>query len=330
MGVKLKDLASSKEINVRELSRKTIAIDAFNWIYQFLTTIRLADGSYLTDKTGEITSHLNGLFYRTMNLIINNVTPVFVFDGPAPMFKKATNIERARAKEEARKLAEEAETEEERIMYMKRTVTINDRIISSSKELLSLMGVKTIQAPAEGEAQAAYMNLKGDAYGVASQDYDALLFGAKRLIRNLNITNKRKLPGKGISTEVSPQLIDSNALYQSLGISREQLILIALFVGTDYNKGVKGIGPKKAFAIVKKDKKESILKSYDFGCEYDINDVFNYFMNPNVTDTDKTPPSTIDKDKLVEFLCDVHSFSKDRIGSYIEKIKKESSLLRYD
>jgi flap endonuclease-1 len=328
MGVKLKDLAIGREIKLKDLSGKTIAVDAFNWIYQFLTTIRLADGSYLTDRSGDITSHLNGLFYRTMNLLTNDVTPIFVFDGSAPKFKKATNIERARIREEAKKRAEEAKTEEERAMYMKRAVTINDKIISSSKELLSLMGINVIQAPAEGEAEAAHINSNGSAYGVASQDYDALLFGANKLIRNLNITNRRKLPSKGISTEVPPEVIDKKA-YEDLGIDREKLVLIALFIGTDYNRGVKGIGPKKALAIVKKEKKEAIFNSYDFGCDYSINEVFDYFMHPNVTDTETAIPLHMDKGKLIDFLCDRHSFSKERMESYLDKINKEESLLKY-
>ncbi len=329
MGVKLKDLVIGREIKLKELSGRTIAVDAFNWIYQFLTTIRLADGSYLTDDSGEITSHLNGLFYRTMNLLANEIMPIFVFDGPAPKFKKATNMERARMKEEAKKRAEEAKTEEERVMYMKRSVTINNNIISSSKELLSLMGVNVVQAPAEGEAQAAHINISGSAYGVASQDYDSLLFGATKLIRNLSITNRRKLPGKGISIEVFPQIIDKKA-YESIGIDREQLILIALFIGTDYNRGVKGIGPKKALTIVKNEGRDAILGKYDFGCDYDIKEVFDYFLHPNVIDvTMPFVPRTIDRKKLIEFLSDKHSFSKDRMEAYLEKIKKEDSLLKY-
>lgn len=328
MGVKLKDLGLGRSITIKELAGKTIAVDAFNWIYQFLTTIRLSDGSYLTDRSGEITSHLNGLFYRTMNLLINNMTPIFVFDGPAPKFKKATNIERAKRKEEAVKRAESAKTEEERTMYMKRAVNINNNIISSSKELLSLMGVRVIQAPAEGEAQAAHINMKGNAYGVASQDYDTLLFGAGRLIRNLSITKKRKLPRKGISMDVSPEIIEKKS-YLNIGLDREKLILISLFVGTDYNRGVKGIGPKKALAIVKKEKKAEIFGKYNFDCDYDIKDVFDYFMHPNVSDINTETSPKMDREKLTEFLCEKHSFSEDRMTAYLDKIKKEDSLLRY-
>jgi flap endonuclease-1 len=331
MGVKLKELFSGRETNLGDLSGKTIAVDAFNWIYQFLTTIRLADGSYLVDREGNITTHLNGLFYRCMNLLSNKIRPSFVFDGPPPKFKKTTNLERSRAREEAKRLAEAAKTGEERAMYLKRAVKVDDYIINSSKELLTLIGIPVIQAPAEGEAQAARMNSAGLVYGVASQDYDTLLFGANRLIRNLNVTNKKKVANKGILATVLPEIIESKTYKESLGISREQLILIALFVGTDYNDGVKGIGPKKALAIVKKESVEKLLASYDFGSDYEIKEIFDYFLNPKVEETVKTQESSIQTEKLIDFLCSKHSFDEERVRSYLSKIKTdEKSLFDYE
>ncbi len=194
---------------MQDLGGKIIAVDAFNWIFQFLTTIRLADGSFLTDKNGKVTTHLNGIFYRTINLLTNNITPCFVFDGEPPKFKKETVKQRKEVKEEAIKMAESAKTEEERAMYLRRATSIDDYIIESSKKLLYLMGVPYIQAPAEGEAQAASIVKSGLAYAVASQDYDTLLFGGIRLVRNLNIANKRKLPGRNIKVNVYPEFIDS-------------------------------------------------------------------------------------------------------------------------
>lgn len=330
MGVKLKDIVHGKEIGLSDLSGKMIAVDAFNWIYQFLTTIRLADGAYLTDRQGKVTSHLNGLFYRSMNLLSGNIRPWFIFDGPPPKFKKSTNAERNKIREEAKALAARAKTEEERAMYLKRAVRIDDYIISSSKELLTMMGIPTMQAPAEGEAQAARLNADGAVYGVASQDYDTLLFGANRLIRNLSISNKKKIANKGISSMVLPEIIESKAYKEGLGISREQLILIALFVGTDYNEGVKGIGPKKALQLVKKERKEKLLGGYDFGSEYDIKEIFDYFMSPQVQGTEPQKGVTFQKEKLVEFLCAEHSFDEMRIRSYIDKVKtNERSLFDY-
>ncbi len=328
MGVKLQGLASPRKINVNDLSGRVIAIDAFNWIYQFLTTIRLADGSPLSDKNGKVTSHLNGIFYRSMNLLSANVVPWFIFDGSYPKFKQNTNLERQKAKEHAAKLAEEAETEEERAMYLKRTVKVDDYIISSSKELLSLLGIPIYQAPAEGEAQAAGLNKDNIAYAVASQDYDTILFGGERIVRNLSITNKKKLAGKGVTVTVSPEMIESRNIFSSLNINREQLITLALLIGTDYNSGVKGIGPKKGLALVKKDPVEKILKSYDFDAEYPISEIFEYFMNPVVDKVSEKPViKSVSKDKLIGFMCDDHSFGSDRILSYLEKINKPDNLL---
>ncbi|MCL4376444.1 flap endonuclease-1 [Candidatus Parvarchaeota archaeon] len=328
MGVKLNSLFESKKIKIAELSGKAIAIDAFNWIFQFLTTIRMADGSYLTDSKGRVTTHLNGLFYRSVSLLENRIKPVFVFDGKAPKFKKETLLERERTKEEAMEKMKHAVTLEEKAMYMRRLARIDDYIIDSSKELLSYLGIPYIQAPAEGEAQAAVLSQQGKVFAAASQDYDTLLFGAKRVVRNLNITNKKKVSGKGITTAVSPEVIDANYNLNKLGISREQLIILSLFVGTDYNRGVDGIGPKKALKLVKEKNREELFNAYDFRADYDINEIYNYFISPNTVDVDKDlSPGKIEKDKLIRFLCDEHSFSRERVTQYLEKLKIEDNSL---
>lgn len=328
MGVKLKDFVSPKRIELGSLTGRIIAIDAFNWIYQFLTTIRLADGSPLTDKNGKVTSHLNGLFYRSMSLLNANVIPWFIFDGAYPKFKRNTNMERQKAKEHAEKLAKEAETEEERAMYLRRTARIDDYIISSSKELLGLLGIPTYQAPAEGEAQAARFNKDSLAYAVASQDYDTILFGGEKIIRNLNITNKKKAMGKGVMVDVKPEIIEAKTLFSTLGINREQLIALALMMGTDYNDGVNGIGPKKGLAIVRKEQINQILADYDFGSEYPIKEIFDYFIEPRADSLAEKPSlRSPSKEKLVSFLSGEHSFSAERIEASIEKLKKSDALL---
>ncbi len=324
MGVKLKSIMPTRPIELKDLAGKSISIDAFNWIYQFLTTIRLADGSLLTDRKGNVTTHLNGLFYRSINLLENNITPFFVFDGPAPKFKKETLKERQEAKQEAVRLAATAKTPEEKNMYLRRSAAINDYIIDSSKDLLDLMGIPYLQAPAEGEAQAAKINRDGLVYAVASQDYDTLLFGANRLVRNLNISNRKKVAGKGISANVSPELIET----KDVGLSREQMILISLFVGTDYNEGVKGIGPKKALDIAKSKSAEEILGAYDFGSSYDIKEVYQYFLEPKVVESREKPElKSIDKERLMAFLCTEHSFDEQRMKAALERINRQDNVL---
>ena len=328
MGVKLNGLFEPKKIRMAELSGKAIAIDAFNWIFQFLTTIRMADGSYLTDSKGRVTTHLNGLFYRSVSLLENRIKPVFVFDGKAPKFKKETLLEREKAKEEAMKKMEHAVTQEEKAMYMRRLAKIDDYIIDSSKELLDYLGIPYVQAPAEGEAQAAVLSQQGKVFAAASQDYDTLLFGAKRVVRNLNITNRKKVSGKGITTGISPEVIDANYNLNRLGINREQLIILSLFVGTDYNKGVDGIGPKKALKLVKEKNREELFNTYNFRADYDINEIYNYFISPNTIEVNRDlNPGRIEKDKLIRFLCDEHSFSRERVNQYLEKVKTEDNSL---
>ncbi len=328
MGVKLKELFESNSIKLSELSGKAIAVDAFNWIFQFLTTIRLADGSYLTDSKGRVTTHLNGLFYRSISLLENRIKPVFVFDGKAPKFKKETLLEREKTKEEAMEKMEHAATPEEKAMYMRRLSRIDDYIIDSSKELLLYLGIPYVQAPAEGEAQAARLNQQGKVFAAASQDYDTILFGAKKVVRNLNITNKRKINGKGITTSVSPEIIDSISNLSRLGITREQLITLSLFVGTDYNKGVEGIGPKKALKLVKDKSRDEIFSAYDFRSDYDIKEIYEYFVSPNTVEIDKDlNPNRIEKEKLIKFLCEEHSFSEERVKQYIGKVKTEDNSL---
>lgn len=331
MGVKLNGIFEGKSIKMQELAGKVIAIDAFNWIFQFLTTIRLADGSYLTDSKGRVTTHLNGIFYRCVSLLENNITPVFVFDGSAPRFKKETLKEREKAKEEAEVMLEKASTLEEKAMYMRRLARIDSYIIDSAKELLSYMGIKYIQAPAEGEAQAAQMSNEGKVFAAASQDYDTFLFGAKRVVRNLNITNKRKISRKGISTQVAPEIIEADYNLKKLGINREKLIVLSLFTGTDYNKGVEGIGPKKALKLVKEFDYNELLEKYNFRSNYDIKEIFNYFLNPDTVNvSDDLNIEKVDKEKLLAFLCDEHGFSKDRVQQFLDKLnRRENSLTFY-
>ena len=328
MGVKLNGLFESRSIKMGDLSGKTLAIDAFNWIFQFLTTIRLADGSYLTDAEGRVTTHLNGLFYRSISLLENRIKPVFVFDGKAPKFKKETLKEREKTKEEAREKMENAKTPEEKAMYMRRLSRIDDYIVESSKELLGAMGIPFIQAPAEGEAQAARLSEQGRVFAAASQDYDTVLFGAKRTVRNLNITNRKKIGGKGITSAVAPELIDTEYNLKRLGITREQLVILSLFVGTDYNKGVDGIGPKKALKIVKENDRDAILGAYDFRSEYDIRQIYEYFLSPNVIDAGQDiPQGKIDGESTVKFLCGEHGFSEERVRQYVGKVKMNDNSL---
>jgi flap endonuclease-1 len=325
MGVNLSGIVEGREIEFKDLAGKKIAIDAFNWIYQFLSTIRLEDGSMLTDKQGRPTSHLNGLFFRTITLIENNIVPIYVFDGKPPIYKIEEIKRRKQQREEAAIKAQQAQGEE-KLIYAREATSINEFIIESSKQLLEAMGVPIIHAPSEGEAECAYLSKVGKVFAAASQDYDSLLFGTNILVRNLNVAGRRKIPGKPIYKKVNIELINSKDLLSSLGITREQLILIGMFLGTDYNDGVYGIGVKRALALVKEKPVEEILKQYDFGCE-DKFGVFNYFLSPEVVDVDVPGLGVADEKKILDLLVGEFDFSEERVREGISRLKKRSATL---
>ena len=328
MGVNLRGIVKAKEITLMDLRGKAISIDAYNALYQFLAIIRQPDGTPLKDSQGRITSHLSGLLYRTVNLVENGIKPVYVFDGKSPELK-AMEIERRKAvKEEAVKKYEEALARgdlEAARMYAQATSVLTEDMVNQAKRLLDLMGIPYVQAPSEGEAQAAYMAKKGDVFACGSQDYDSLLFGAPRLVRNISITGRRKLPRKNVYIEVKPELIVLDEILKDLGISREQLIDIAILVGTDYNpEGIKGIGPKKALALIKQyGSLEKALKHIP-GASFPVDpmEIKEIFLKPQVTDSYEVKWRQPDIEGVVRFLCGEHDFSESRVRKAVEKLDK--------
>ncbi len=326
MGVNLGKIVPKKEIELQELSGKVIAIDAYNMLYQFLTTIRdRMTGEPLKDHKGRITSHLSGLFYRTTNFVEAGLKPVFVFDGKPPEFKKKTLEMREEAKKKAlEKWLEALEAGEEAKTYAQAAALLTDDMVNDAKTLLKLMGIPFVQAPSEGEAQAAFMVAKGDAWASASQDYDSLLFGSPRLVRNLSITGKRKLPRKEVYIEIKPELIVLDDLLKELGITREQLIVMGILIGTDYNPdGIKGIGPKKALELVKKYKTlEAVIRHVNWNFDVDAKDIYNFFLNPPVTEDYTLSWEEPDEEGLIKFMVDEHDFSEERVKKALNKLKQ--------
>ncbi len=330
MGTKLKDIIDRKEISFKELSGKRIVIDSFNILYQFLSSIRQADGTPLMDTKGNITSHLSGLFFRTVKMLEYDIKPIFVFDGKAPDIKKKERERRSEAKEEARRSYEVAKQRED-IDSMKkfasRTSILTSEMVEEAKELVRSLGLPVIQAPAEGEAQAAYMVNKGDAFAEVSQDYDCLLYGVKRVVQNLTVSEKRKKPGALGYTKVSPQLIELAPNIEKLGIDQEQLIIIGILTGTDYNiGGVKGIGPKKALKLVKEnedyDKMFEELKWDDY-FKVGWRDIFKIIKDMPVKGDYSIEFKAIEPEKIKEILVERHGFSEDRIDSALGKLKQK-------
>jgi len=328
MGVQIGSIIPKKEIEVKDLVGKKIAIDAFNALYQFLAIVRDKDtGEPLKDSKGRITSHLSGLFYRTVNLIEEGIKPVYVFDGEPPKFKKVTQERREEIKKEAEeklRLAIEEGRIEDVLKYAQATARLTKELVDDAKKLLELMGIPYVQAPSEGEMQAAYMAKKGDVWASASQDYDSLLVGSPRLIRNLNLTGRRKLPNKEVYVEIKPELIELEEVLKNLGITREQLILIGLLVGTDYNpEGIENIGPKKALKLVKEKKTlENILKEIEWKFDVSAQEIYDFFLNPPVTDNYNLVWKEPNEEGLIKFMVEEHNFSEERIRNAIEKVKQ--------
>ncbi|VVB88691.1 Flap endonuclease 1 [uncultured archaeon] len=326
MGVDLGDLFEKKEIGLSDLKGKIIAIDAYNTLYQFLSIIRQRDGTPLVDSHGEVTSHLSGFLYRTTNLIEEGIKPVFVFDGEPPSFKNSTIEERKKIRVEAMEKWEEARAsgDEEAIKYAQASSHIRGNMIEDAKKLLGFMGLPVIQAPSEGEAQAAFMAQKKDAYAAGSQDYDALLFGAPVVVRNLAATGKRKLPGKGVYVDVRPEMIELETGLLKLEISREQLIDLAILVWTDYNEGIKGFGPKKALKAIKKHGSiEGVMAELGTDIK-DLAEIRGLFLNPGVTTDYELRWRKPDAPSIMKFLCVEHDFSQERVSKAADRLLSAS------
>ncbi|MCK4477761.1 flap endonuclease-1 [Candidatus Bathyarchaeota archaeon] len=329
MGVNLKVLVPKTQVDLQNLAGKSIAIDAYNALYQFLAIIRQPDGTPLKNSTGRVTSHLSGLLYRTSNLVEMGIKVAYVFDGAPPALKKVEIKRRIKIKEEATVKYEKALTEgriEEARTYAQATSRLKDYMEQDSKRLLTLMGIPWIQAPSEGEAQAAYMNKKEVSDFCASQDYDSLLFGAPTLIRNVTISCRRKLPRKPVYVEVVPEVIELSKVLTELGITHEQLVEIGILVGTDYNpKGVKGIGPKTALKLIKEhgsldELLRTSLKNKEFPANHQrIKDIF---LHPKVTDNYSLEWREPDTGGVVDFLCREHDFTEGRVRKALEKMSK--------
>ncbi|MEM3769869.1 MAG: flap endonuclease-1 [Candidatus Bathyarchaeia archaeon] len=328
MGVNLRDIVPKTVVRLEDLSGKSIAIDAYNALYQFLAIIRQPDGTPLKDSSGRITSHLSGLLYRTSNLIELGIKPIYVFDGVPPALKEVEIKRRMKAKEEALIKYEQAIKEgriEEARMYAQATSSLKDYMAEDSKRLLDLMGIPWIQAPSEGEAQAAHVVKQGDADYCASQDYDSLLFGALRLVRNVTISGRRKLPGKNVHIEVEPEIIELEQVLKECGITHEQLIDVGILVGTDFNpEGVKGLGPKTALKLIKEygslENALPHIKNAEFPVEPKrIKEIFLY---PKVTNNYKIEWREPEVEGVIDFICRQRDFSEDRVRKALEKMQK--------
>ena len=316
MGVNIREIVELRETSLGALAGKIVAVDAYNTLYQFLSIIRQPDGTPLVDSSGRITSHLSGLIYRTTNLMEAGLKLVFVFDGKPSELKADVIKARSERREAAMQKWEEAKVlfPEDAFKYAQASARIDATIVADAKTLLSFMGIPYVQAPSEGEAQAAYIVQNGDAELVSSQDYDSLLFGAPITVRNLSAPRKK----------AKLELVELKALEETQGIIREELIDIAILVGTDFNEGVKGVGVKRALKLIKNHHSiENIISKAAIDTSAGIENyvlVRELFLHPDVTDSYDLKWGTLDAGKIKELLCEVHDFSEERVSKALEKI----------
>ena len=315
MGVKFKDIVSPENISFKDLDGKIIAIDAANTLYQFLSSIRQMDGTPLMDSEGNITSHLSGILYRTSNIVDKGMKPIYVFDGEPSEYKENTVNERREIRQDAEKKWKEALEKgdnETAAKFAKRSSRMSPYILESAKELLEIMGIPYVQSFGEGEAQASYMVANGDAWAVASQDYDCLLFGSPKIIRNLTMSGNLS----------DLEYLELNKVLNKLELTRQQLIDIAILVGTDFNTGVKGIGAKTGLKIAKESTLEDYLKEKDISLEVSPDELRNIFLNPDINKNYDIKWKKVNEERLIDFMCNQHDFSQKRVLDVVKRMEK--------
>lgn len=333
MGVALTELLLIKEIGIDFLRNKVLAVDASMWLYQFLSSIRQRDGSLLTDSKGNVTSHLTGLLARISNLSRQNIKLAFVFDGEPPKLKHFTLEKRKEIKLEAEKKFEKAKEKDDLELmkkYAARTSRLTDEMIDEAKKLVEAFGLPVIEAPCEAEAQASLIVKNDDAFAIATNDADALLFEAPTIVRNVSMAGKKKKANKLAYETINPDIIDLKENLLNLGIAQEQLITLAMLIGTDYNAGgIKGIGPKSALKLVKKYETNfnALFDDVKWNEFFDFSwqEVFYLFKNMPVNKDYELKWTEINEERIMRLLVDGHDFSEERVKSQIEGLSKEKN-----
>ena len=332
MGVLLTPIAIKQDLALEDLRGKRFAVDANGELYQFLALIRLRDGSPLKDSHGRITSHLSGLFYRTTRLIADyGMELVFVFDGKPPGLKFPEILRRRSIK--ARYDAEHAAAVEAGDLakaYSKATMTsrLTREMAEEARELLRLLGLPVVDAPSEGEAQASHMAKQGNVWATASKDYDCLLFGTPRLVRFLTISGKEFLPSKGAFRAIIPELINAGEMLGHYNLTREQLIDLAILIGTDFNDGIKGIGPKKALKLVSEfGSIENMPAEIQEPLAALAPAIREIFLHPDVVNDYEIEFRGPDTEGIIRFLCDEREFSRERVVNALKRAYEKNPLL---
>jgi len=327
LGLDLKALVIREKTNLETFASKVVAIDAYNAIYQFLAIIRGPDGLHLSDEQGRVTSHISGLFYRNIKFLSIGIKPVYVFDGKPPSLKSAEIEHRKQIKRDATVKYEKAlkagDMGEAR-KFAQQTTSMRDGMVQDSKKILELFGIPVIQAPSEGEATAAHLTKTGHAYASASQDFDSILFGAKKLVRNFSNSGRRKLPNRNSYIEIEPEIIDTQKTLSELKLTQEQIVDLGILIGTDFNPdGFTRIGPKTALKMIREHSKLENIPQIQEQLELiDYNQIRKIFLEPEVSKITEINFGEVDYEGISKYLVEDRSFSQDRVQTSLNRLKK--------
>ena len=327
MGLNLKELVVREKTALEALSSKVVAVDAYNAIYQFLASIRGQDGMQLSDSEGRVTSHLSGLLHRNAKFLSLGIKPVYVFDGKPPSLKAAEIERRKQVKKDAMVKYERAVAAgnmEDARKFAQQTTSMKDGMVSDSKRLLSYLGIPYVDAPGEGEATAAHLTKTGHAYASASQDFDSILCGTRRMVRNFTNSGRRKMPGRSFYVDVVPEIIDLDRTLASLGLTREQVVDVGIMIGTDFNpRGFRGIGSKTALKLIRQHSRlEDIPQIQEQLQEIDVERIRGIFLEPDVADVDEIAFGKVDYGSVTDYLVGERSFSEERVASVLDRLRK--------
>lgn len=330
MGVVLTPIVDAQPLALGDLHGRTLAVDGNAELYQFLALIRLPDGTPLQDSHGRVTSHLSGLFFRTTRLMTERaLRMVFVFDGVPPP-GKAPEIARRRSTRQRFEQERAAALERGDLAeaYSKATMTsrLTRDMVDDARELIRLLGLPSLRAPSEAEAQAAHMAHRPEIWAAASTDYDTLLFGAPRWLRFLTVSGKEFLPSRGTFRPIVPELVELGPQLQRWRISRAQLVDLALLVGTDFNPGIHGIGPKKALKLVQTHGRIEDMPGVIADAMAPSLEVRQIFLQPPVTDDYHVEFTEPDQDGVIRFLCEERGFSRERVSAALSRAFPPRSL----
>ena len=327
MGVNLTPIVEKRVVSLEYLRGRSFAVDGFVVLHQFLALIRARDGQPLMDAWGRTTSHLVGLAFRTTRLVADyGMSLIFVFDGRPPQLKMVEVQKRREVRERFEEEYREAVASGDYKTAMAKAVMtgrLTGEGIADAKRLLDLLGIPWVQAPSEGEAQAAYMAARGDVWASNSQDYDSLLFGTPRLVRYITIQGEEWLPSKGRARKLQPEIIELEAMLSTLKLSRGQLIDLGILIGTDFNPGIKGIGPKTALKLIRKHGRlEELPPEIRDQLTPDISVIRDLYLHPPAIDNYTLEEKPVQEEELVRFLCDERSFSRERVDAVIARMRK--------